>query len=236
MRPEHQNRNNRSPVELQVNPAEGGEGESVFSGARTKDISVIGEIFRKLIHLGAIAIPIGYHFLGVRIVIPLLIASLVLSLYLDYIRLFGGRKSRFFVHRYLGIMIRPSEKRDFIGATYILSGSILTILLFDKPIAIAAISFIVIGDTAGAIIGKLWGRVKFRHKSLEGSLSFFVACVLTSLAIPGIPFWVKIIGAGAATVVEAITLHIDDNLIVPVTSAAIMQVIVSQMVIMQHFS
>jgi dolichol kinase len=114
--------------------------------------------------------------------------------------------------------------------------SILVISLFDKPIAIAAISFIVVGDTAGAIIGRLWGRIRFRSKSLEGSVSFFLACILVSIIIPGIPYWTKIIGALAATIVEAITLHIDDNLIVPITSAAIMQVIVSQLFILKHFS
>jgi dolichol kinase len=210
--------------------------DTVFSDSKTVDISFIGEIFRKLIHLGAIAIPIGYHFLGYQIVIPILAISLVISLCLDYVRVYGGDKSRLFVLRYLGIMFRPKEKKDFVGATYILSGSILTILLFDKPIAIAAISFIVLGDTAGAIIGRLWGRVKFRNKSLEGSVSFFLTCVVASMVIPGIPFWVKIVGAITATIVEAITLHIDDNLIVPVTSAAIMQVIVSQMFVMKHFS
>ena len=117
-----------------------------------------------------------------------------------------------------------------------MSGSLLTIILFDKPIAIAAITFIVVGDTAGAIIGRLWGIVKFRSKSLEGSISFFLACVLVSIAIPGIPFWVKVSGAFCATIVEAITLHIDDNLIVPITSAALMQVIVSQMIILEHFA
>jgi dolichol kinase len=210
--------------------------DSVFAPSNSKNISIIGEVFRKLIHLGAIAIPVGYHFLGIEIVIPILAVSLAVSLYLDYVRLFGGSRSRYFVHRYMGIMIRPSEKKNLIGASYILSGSIITILLFDKPIAIAAISFIVIGDTAGAIIGRIWGKVRFREKSLEGSISFLIACIVAGTVIPGIPFWVKIAGAVTATVVEAITLHIDDNLIVPVTSGAIMQVIVSQMIILKYFS
>ncbi len=144
--------------------------------------------------------------------------------------------SKKFVHNHMGIMIRSKESKDFIGATYILTGSIITIFMFDKPIAIAAIAFIVVGDTAGAIVGRLWGRVRFRSKSLEGSIGFFAACFLVSLIIPGIPFWVKVAGAFTATIVEAITLHIDDNFIVPITSAALMQVIVSQMIILEHFS
>lgn len=236
MKPEPLNKKEANLVTLPPDGREGMAADSVFTPSKSKDISIIGEIFRKLIHLGAIAIPIGYHFLGIGVVIPVLALCLTTSLCLDYIRIFGNRKSRHFIRRYMGIMIRPSEKRDFIGASYILSGSILTILLFDKPIAIAAISFIVIGDTAGAIIGRIWGKVRFRDKSLEGSVSFLVACLLAGIVIPAIPFWVKIVGAITATIVEAITLHIDDNLIVPVTSGAIMQVIVSQMVILKYFS
>jgi dolichol kinase len=210
--------------------------DSVFSPSNSDDITIVGEVFRKLIHLGAIAIPAGYYFLGFSVVMPVLFLALIISLITDYIRLFGHEQSRTFIYKYLGIMIRPCEKKKLVGATYILTGSILTIYLFDKPIAMAAIAFIVVGDTAGAIIGRLWGRVRFRAKSLEGSVSFFLACCLVSIIIPGIPFWVMVIGAIAATIVEAITLHIDDNLIVPISAAAIMQVVVSQMFVLKHFT
>jgi dolichol kinase len=210
--------------------------DSVFSPSRTGDISIIGEIIRKLIHLGAIAIPIIYYFLDKQTILILLSMGLILSLILDYIRIFGNDSSKRFVHKYLGIMIRSKESKDFIGATYILTGSIITIFLFDKSIAMAAIAFIVVGDTAGAIIGRLWGRVRFRNKSLEGSVSFFLACCVIAVIIPEMPYWILVIGAMTATIVEALTLHIDDNLIVPVTSAAIMQVLVSQMIIIRYFS
>jgi dolichol kinase len=210
--------------------------ESVFSPSNKDDISIVGEIFRKLIHLGSIAIPVGYYFLGYAIVMPVLLAVLAITLAVDYIRLFGHERSKGLIYKYLGVMIRPCEKKKLVGATYILASSILAIFLFDKPIAIAAISFIVVGDTAGAIIGRLWGRVRFRAKSLEGSVSFFLACCLVATIIPGIPFWIMVFGAVAATIVEAITLHIDDNLIVPISAGAVMQVIVSQIFVLKHFT
>lgn len=237
MRPTPPRKKGNSRVILPLDARDDGmAADTVFSSPNDVDISLAGEIFRKLIHLGAIAIPIGYYFLGVGIVMPLLGLALSTSLVLDYIRLFGRLNSKRFIYRYLGIMIRPSEKKNLVGASYILSGSILTILLFDKMIAIAAISFIVVGDTAGAIIGRLWGRVRFRSKSVEGSISFLVASCLVAVLIPGIPFWVKVTGAITATVVEAITLHIDDNFIVPVTAAALMQVLVNQIVILKYFT
>jgi acyl phosphate:glycerol-3-phosphate acyltransferase len=237
LNPEPRSKKVVNRVILPLDPRDDGmAADSVFSPPATGNISIIGEVFRKLIHLGAIAIPVGYYFLGIKLVVAVLALALLISLSLDYIRIFGQMKSRKFVYKYLGVMIRPKEKKELVGATYIICGSILTILFFDKPVAMAAISFIVVGDTAGAIIGRLWGRVRFRSKSLEGSISFFIACCLVSIVIPGIPFWIKVMGALAATVVEAITLHIDDNLIVPITSAALMQVVVNQMVILAYFS
>ena len=125
-------------------------------------------------------------------------------------------------------MIRPREKSNFTGATYILASSILSILIFDKLIAILAIAFIVIGDPAGAIVGRIWGRIRFRNKTLEGSASFFVACCIVALLVSGVPWWVKIAGAFIATIVEAFTIYIDDNLTVPLISGGLMQLIVNQ--------
>lgn len=233
-----QNPRKVNPVILPLNGREdGAASDSIFSRSdHRNNITIIGEIFRKLIHLAAISIPVGYYFLGAQIVLSFLFVALIASLSIDYIRIFGENRSRGFIYKYMGILFRPHERKNFVGATYILTGSILTILFFDKMIAIVAISFIVLGDTAGAIIGRLWGTVRFRNKSLEGSISFFLACLIAAVVAPGIPFWVKVIGALCATIVEAITLHIDDNLIVPITSAALMQVIVSQIVILEHFA
>ncbi len=214
---------------------DGPPAESVFSEKNRDDIAMIGEIFRKLAHLGAISIPLALYYVD-RKILYFLVPALLFSLIVELIRLFGREKSKAFITKNFGIIIRRHESRNFTGAFYILTGSIITILLFDKPIAITAIAFIVVGDTAAAIIGRLWGKVRFRGKSLEGSISFFFACSIIALIVPGIPFWVKISGAIAATLTEAFTTWIDDNLIVPPVSGAIMQLIVSQSVILGYFT
>ncbi|UCC78570.1 MAG: hypothetical protein JSW64_09830 [Candidatus Zixiibacteriota bacterium] len=209
--------------------------ESVFSNDRQEDIAMLGEVFRKLTHLGAISIPVVYFFFG-DVILYFLAGGLVFSIAVDLIRFYGGEKSRKFITRYLGIMIRPRETKDFTGATYILASSIIVILIFDKPIAVLSIAFIVVGDTAGAIIGRIWGKVKYVSKSLEGSIGFFIACTIVALIVPGIPFWVKIAGAFIATVTEAVTVKIDDNLTVPLISGIVMQFITNQPVILAYFS
>ena len=206
------------------NPDERTESELIADD--TADISFKGEILRKTTHIGALCIPAIYYFTDTGIIIPLLIAAFALSFSVEMIRFYGGEKNKRLIQRLFGIMIRPHEKKGFTGATYILASSIISILIFDKTIAILAIAYIVVGDTAGAIVGRLWGRVKFRNKTLEGSASFFLSCCIVSLSVPDVELSVKLIGAFAAATVEALTVYVDDNLTVPLISGAIMQLLV----------
>jgi len=111
--------------------------ESVFSDEKREDIAILGEVFRKLTHLGAISIPLIYFFFE-EIILYLLAGGLILSITIDLIRFYGGEKSKAFITRYMGIMIRPHETKDFTGATYILTSSIIAILIFDKPVAVTS--------------------------------------------------------------------------------------------------
>jgi len=205
--------------------------DGISGGASTpadsKNIPLKGEILRKLTHIGGLSIPILYYFVGKRVILPLVGGVFLISVTIDLIRFFGNEKSKNVTGRVVGIMIRPHEKENFTGATYILSSSIISILLFDKIIAILAIAYIVVGDTAGAIVGRLWGKMRFRNKTLEGSLSFFLSCCLVALIVPGIPIWIKLTGAFAAAVVEALTFYLDDNLTVPLLSGALMQLLMA---------
>jgi dolichol kinase len=191
---------------------------------------MVGEFLRKLTHVGAISIPIIYMLAGRGVILTLVSGAFLISLLVDLVRFFGREKNKEIIWRLFGIIIRPHEKDNFTGATYILLSSILAILIFDKPVAVLAIAFIVIGDTAGAIVGRMWGKVWFRNKTIEGSISFFAACCIIALPVTGIPLWVRFTGAFAAAIVEALTVRIDDNLTVPLISGALMQLIVNQYV------
>ncbi|MEE9553730.1 MAG: diacylglycerol/polyprenol kinase family protein [candidate division Zixibacteria bacterium] len=190
------------------------------------NISLKGEMLRKTTHIGALAIPIIYYVTNIKIIVALLIGALSISLFTDLIRLYGSLRSRSLIQKFFGIMIRPHEKKNFTGATYILASSVITILIFDKMVAILAITYIVVGDTAGAIVGRLWGKIKFRGKTLEGSASFFLSCCLIAFIVPGVDLWIKISGAMVAAIVEALTVYIDDNVTVPLITGVVMQLLV----------
>jgi len=129
-------------------------------------------------------------------------------------------------------MIRPREKEGFTGASYIISTDVLVILLFAKPVAICAMAFIALGDSAAAMVGRRWGFHKYGNKSVEGSLGFFIASSGAGIAFhfiyPGqLPLIVSIAGAFVATIVEAMSVRSDDNMTVPTISGLFMQIFIA---------
>lgn len=183
------------------------------------------ELIRKATHMGSLVFPGAYHFFGLdkfsMLVLMVPLASLMFLIDLSRLRRwrfwtrFGGRIG--------SSIIRGHEKSgDFTGATYILMAFCCTIALYDKPVAVAALSFTIVGDTLAALIGRRFGRLRYGGKSMEGSLACLVGCGLVAWAVPGLLFWVGITGAIVATMAEALSLGIDDNVTMPVLSGLFM--------------
>ncbi len=182
------------------------------------------EVYRKLTHLGALVIPCGYYYLDLSrgTALAIMIPVTAVMIFIDIARL-RGWKMWDFIRPIISPIVRSHEMRgDFTGAFYILISSTLSIALFPKPIAIASIAFIIVGDTAAALIGRKFGKHKFRTKSFEGSLAFLVAALLVAWAAPQLSFKVGVIGAIVAAVTEGISFKIDDNTSVPLVSGLVM--------------
>jgi len=198
--------------------------ETVSVGA-DDNISFRQELIRKATHLGALVIPAGYYFLGLERFTAFLI-MLIIGLGMLLIDITRIRNwwlwTNVFSH-ILSRVIRKHEKDgDFTGATYILLTSCATIALFEKHIAIAALSFIIVGDSFAAVVGRRFGRIRFANKTLEGSLGCLLGTVIVALLTPGIPLSIGLLGAVVATLVEAWPLGVDDNVSVPLMSGLAM--------------
>lgn len=205
------------------------------------EISFYNEFKRKAIHLVALAIPIGYFFLPKFLSLVILTPFALGSIIIDIIRL-KRLPLHGLLNRLIGPILREHEDSDFTGSSYILTASVLSILLLDKSVAIAAISFIILGDIAAALIGRRYGRLKINwtlarskvqtgqnpreKKTFEGSFACLLMCLLVALIVPGLSLWIGVVGAFIATVVEGITLPIDDNFSVPLISGLVMQILV----------
>ena len=90
-------------------------------------------------------------------------------------------------------------------------------------IAIAAIVFIIVGDIAAALVGRVYGRHKLvANKSVEGSSACLFSLVAVTFLIPGLPLRAWLVVAVVATASEAFSGRIDLNLAVPLASGAAM--------------
>jgi glycerol-3-phosphate acyltransferase PlsY len=130
-----------------------------------------------------------------------------------------------------GSLLRRREFTSLTGGSYLMVASMVCMLLFgaNKGVFIACISFLAVGDTVAAIVGLSLGRVRIFRKTLEGTLAGLVACVAIAYIVsilPGIdmPLFIGIIGAVAASVVETLPFEINDNVVIPMFSGAVMMI------------
>jgi dolichol kinase len=204
------------------------------------EISFYNEFKRKATHLVALAIPIGYFFLPKLLSLMILTPFALGSIVIDIIRL-KRLPLHGFLNRLIGPMLREHEDSNFTGSSYIFIASVLSILLFEKSAALAAISFIILGDIAAALVGRRYGKLKInwnfarpkvktgqnphKRKTFEGSFACLCMCLLVVLIIPGLPLWIGLVGAIVATMVESMPFPIDDNFSVPLISGLVMHVL-----------
>ncbi len=181
---------------------------------------------RKVYHvLAASFFPILYHYGPFQmtpeacrqILLLVLGISFVIAFGLDLFRLQDKSfNSRFM--KYFSLIIRHTEENKFNGSTFLCFAFFWVIFFFSKPVAVAAMLFLSLGDAAAEIGGKNFGRFKIFHRSIEGTLSFFAVAFI-------IAFWVfedwrvALIGAFAGALVELFSFEVDDNLTVPIGSA-----------------
>ena len=120
-------------------------------------------------------------------------------------------------------MLRSHELAGKLtGASYVFIGAFISVIIFPKEIAILALLFTAIGDTAAALYGRKFGKIKIWTKTLEGSIVGLIACFTIALFFPQIPIIIKFSGAFAAMFIELLPIKIDDNLRIPLFSGVIM--------------
>ncbi len=193
---------------------------------------MFAELLRKSTHLSGLILPILYFFFDKPFMLIVVGSITFIAYSVEFGKRYFPKFSKYFF-QYLKPLLRSHELEGAItGATYYITGVFLCIIIFDKSIAIACIFFIILGDTAAALVGKRWGRTKLiGNKSLEGSAACFIVCSLITLLLinpivgntGAINPIVGITGAFFATLTELLPLRIDDNLTVPLISGAIMQ-------------
>ena len=113
------------------------------------------------------------------------------------------------------------------GATHVLISATLCVIIFPKLITITAFAVLIISDSAAALVGRRFGRKKFLSKSVEGSAAFFLSALVVIAATPKISsgageYFIAIVAAAIGTIVEALSVGIDDNLSIPISIGTVM--------------
>lgn len=192
------------------------------------------EVRRKAIHLVGLAIPLGYVLIPQESLAKgILVAVMVVSIAIDIWRLRQPRFQRF-LHGLAGAVMRPHERDQLLGSTCLVIASTMTVLIFPKGVAVGALCLLIGGDTAAALIGRRFGRIRvFGAKTLEGTLAFIGTGLVLNLAVgwalprlgPGTASLspsAALAGALVGGLVEATPFPIDDNFAIPITSGVAM--------------
>ncbi|MEW6040541.1 MAG: hypothetical protein AB1633_03375, partial [Elusimicrobiota bacterium] len=140
------------------------------------------ELKRKLMHLGTVLYPVLYNILprttayiisGGLIIIDILVESLRLT--------FPGVNK--VVLRLMSGFYREGERNGISALLWTFTGAFFTMYIFeDEKIVTTALLYMVFGDSIAGFIGVRHGRTKIgAKKSLEGSLSCFVVCLICGL-------------------------------------------------------
>lgn len=175
------------------------------------------ELIRKSVHTaGLLAIPMLYY--SQRLVVGIIVFFLMLYPFIEV-----GLAKGFNVpllSQLTHYSKRPHEHNvGFAWAAYFIAmGYLFSVALFPRNIACVAILHTSAGDTAAALAGQQWGRVKLFYnpsKSWVGAGAYLAVTFLGGLFFlsPGTSLLLAVLGS----VVESLPLKNMDNLLIPVT-------------------
>ena len=187
----------------------------------------LSEYKRKLIHLFNLAIPFGYLYVFPEkwVFVKLLSILMVLFIIFDILRhKVTWVKSLFSL--FIDSMLRSHEQEGKLtGATWVMIGAVISIILFSKPVAIIALIFMSLGDTAAGLIGQRYGKHKIWNKSWEGFFGGLFVCIIIGMNYSLLPITISLSGAVAAMVMEIVPIPLDDNFKIPLGAGAIMMML-----------
>ena len=199
------------------------------------------ETIRKSIHLGSSIIPIAVIIVyGLYPEDGRLYLSGILAVISIILLIFDFLKARYkpfksFIMRLFGKVLRENElEGGMTASTIVVASAAFTILVFREEIAVVVLLYLSLGDSAAALVGKHFGRIRLVGKrTLEGSLAALNTCLIVSLfalwVSPGFGWYLTpatlLVGSLVATMSELLYLPLDDNFRIPVFAGLAMEMI-----------
>lgn len=176
-------------------------------------LTVRRELARKALHLLWAAVPVGWA-LGVprTVVLAVLLAACASAVIIETARTRIERVRAVF-HRATSRLLREHEHHRWSGATWLLLSFLLVALLFDTPVAIAAMWAVAVGDATAAIVGRTIGRHRIGRslKSIEGSIACAIATAAGASVLAHLTPMESLTAGVAAALAEWPARPFDDN-------------------------
>ena len=200
---------------------------ALIDGKLVKHPPAGNEVFREFIHACGFTIPMLVSAIGL---IPMAsIIMLVTILYIvSEVAMLEGKCIPIMSWIIRHAATEP-ELYEFNSAPIFFAlGILLTLFLFPSPVSYASIVAFAMGDSTATLIGATLGRHRLpfnRGKTLEGSLAALIVAFAASLVYTNPK--VAIAAAIIAVIIEALPLPLNDNLTVPVLTAAFLAAISS---------
>lgn len=181
---------------------------------------------RALFHVSCgLAIAISALFLPRAALLIALGMVTLAALFFEVLR-FRNRKVNEWFFSLVKPLLREYEEYRLTGASYMLAGSLISLLAFARDIAILAICFLAVGDALAAITCKYLSKKGAVRKTLEGNLVCLVSCIVIGLIFYyagfSVPLVTALVGAIVATIVAALPIPINDNLTMPLLAGLAM--------------
>ena len=164
-----------------------------------------------------------------------LIVGWALFVALDFLRIRRPALNEFLIQVFRPVL-RKHESDQLAGTTYLLSGVLLTYIIFPRSIFFLTLFYLAFADPFASVFGIKFGKDKiFGHKSLQGSLAAFLICggitfaflYYNSMFLDRL-FIMSLLGGLVGALAEAVPLgKLDDNFSIPVISAMGLYVIFS---------
>jgi dolichol kinase len=198
-----------------------------------KSKSLRTELYRKSIHLSSLWMPFIILLANKNWNILLFFTLFVGNFIIEYMT-FKKLPYVSIIFRKLFIKTLRYKEIDRIsfvpsGSVFVLAAALIVSVCFTPKAGAAALTVMLIADTAAALVGKSIGKFHFSNgKTFEGTLAFFISSVLVILSFyPHITPLTVLITAVFATATEFFEkdIGIDDNLMIPLVTGFILNLI-----------
>lgn len=184
-------------------------------------------VARKIWHMsGVFTIFTAWIFLPKWVSITCLVLAWILFVPTDFLRQKNEQLNTYLLSVFKPIM-RTSELNRLAGTTYLISGTLLIAIFFNKGIVALSLLFLAFADPIASYIGIKYGKDKiFGHKSVQGFIAAFVVCTLLSYAflyynqVQEYILIASLLAGFVGALAELIPLgRLDDNFTMPVISS-----------------